>query len=783
MIRNYFKIALRNIKRYSTHTILNVSGLAIGMATAILILLWVQDEWSYDRHFKNAGNLYRVIEKQNLSGGEVSLLAVAPSPLAKTLKEEYPEIIRSARYAPSPLTLKKGEEFVEETVASVDRDFLKMFDIKFIKGDINSALNEPHNIVLTEEMALKYFGKEDPLGKTLQSRGYAITVTGVVKSLPHNSHIHFNSLVPIEWLKEFGAPLNEWWARDLTYIELNNGTDSKTFELKIRDCIKTHFKESKSEILLQNIKKIHLFSSHKYIYDVSGNGDITYVRIMGFIAVFILIIACINFVNLSTAQSARRAREIGLRKVAGAGKQKIIFQFLGESLIVVFVAHILAMIMVELLLPLFNNLTGKQLDVNYQSAGLYIGLIIIVLFCVLLAGSYPAFYLSSLKPLHTLKGDINKNPGNRKFRRGLVIFQFSLSVLLIICTLIIGEQLKYMQNKDLGFNRKNIGYFMFPERPGDQRLLSLKKELGNNPDILSITIARPDLFNNEGTAGGFSWPEKKPGEDVLFHFIGADEDYARTFQLEIIKGRFFSSEFSTDATAAVINETAVKTMGLQSPIGETITTPRGSKLSIVGVVKDFHFQSLHYKIEPLIMQLGVDNNFIVKIKPDKIASIVESVDKTFKSFDPGLPLSFHFLDDDFDNLYRMEKRTGKIVGYFSCLAIIISCLGLLGLSSYLTERRTKEIGIRKTNGAKRFEIFSMLSKEYLVLTIISFIIASPAAWFATNIWLRNFAYRITIRPWVFVLAGIVVIVITMLTVGYQSFRASHKNPVEALRYE
>lgn len=352
-----------------------------------------------------------------------------------------------------------------------------MFNIEFVRGDINSALNDPHNIVITEEMAHKYFGNEDALGKTLPSRGYVVTVTGVVKSLPYNSHIQFNFLVPIEWLTELGAHINGWDQRFNTYIELKKGTDSKTVDKKILDFIKKHNKESNSEIFLQNIKKIHLFSSGKYIADSYGTGDITYVRILSLIAVFILIIACINFLNLSTAQSARRAREIGVRKVAGANKRKIVVQFLGESLLIVLVAHLIAIIFVELLLPGFNNLIGKQLRVNYHSAGLYIGLITVVLFCGLLAGSYPAFYLSSLKPLDVIKGVINKNPGNAGFRRVLVIFQFSLSILLIICTLIIETQLKYVQNKNLGFNKDNIGYFMFPTRPSDPKLESLKKNL------------------------------------------------------------------------------------------------------------------------------------------------------------------------------------------------------------------------------------------------------------------------------------------------------------------
>jgi putative ABC transport system permease protein len=783
MIKNYFKIALRNIKRNSTYSILNISGMAVAMASAILILLWVQDEWSYDRHFKNADDLYRVIEKQYFSGGEVSLFAISPGILATALKEEYPEIVRSARYSNPQFPIQKGKDFITAKIAIVDKEFLNMFNVKFIRGNIESSLNGPYNIVITENLANKYFYNEDPVGKTLTSGHWVFTITGIVKSLPRNSHLEFDILFPSEFLTQIGNPVNDWGFRCYNYVELQKGTDSKIFDKKILDFIRKHNKGSNSEIFLQNIKKIHLFSSQKFAYDISGHGEITNVRILSLVAVFILIIACINFMNLSTAQSTRRAREIGARKVAGANKGKIVVQFLGESLLIVLAAHIIAMIIVELLLPGFNNLTGKQLSVNYHSAGLYSGLFTIVLFCGLLAGAYPAFFLSSLKPLDTMRGIINKNPGKAEFRRVLVIFQFSLSILLIICTLIVGNQLTYMQNKNLGYNKENIGYFLFDTNPRDPKLEAFKKELNNNPDIVSVTRAHYNPVNIEGTWSGLKWTGKKEGDDVLFYVLGADEDYAKTFQLQLKEGRFFSSEFSTDNTAVVINEQAAKVMGFKNPIGEIVSTGNGPIFTIIGVVKDFHFRSLHSKIEPLIMILESCNNFYIRMKPDKIISIVESVNKTYKSFNNPNPVYFHFLDDDFDKLYRTEKRMGKIFGYFSLLAIIISCLGLIGLSSFMAERRTKEIGIRKINGAKSVEIFSLLSKEYILWVMISILIACPVAWYLMNRWLQNFAYRISICWWVFALAGILAMVIAFLTVSWQSYKAAGKNPVEALRYE
>ncbi len=758
--------------------------MAIGMACAILILLWVQNEWSYDRHFEHADDLYRVIEMQKSPNGEISLLAPTMSAVSPALKNEYPEIIRSSRVIHTPLTLKKGDEFIEESVVVVDQDFLKMFSVGFIRGDINTALNDPHNIILTEETAHKYFGNEDALGKTLPSRGYVVTVSGVVKAFPQNSHIRFNFLVPVEWFAESGTNINDWEdrGRSYSYIELKKGTDSKLVDKKIQNFIQTHKKGSDAELLLQNIQDIHLYSSGKYNYDISGNGDITYVIILGIIAILILLIACINFMNLSTAQSVRRAREIGVRKMTGANQLKIIVQFLGESILITLVALIIALVLVELLLPGYNNLIGKQLDIDHQQAGLYIRLLTILLLCGLLAGSYPAFYLSSVKPLDTMKGAITKNPGKAQFRRILVIFQFSISILLIICTLTIKNQLSYMQNKKLGFNKENIGYFMFPIRPGDPKLEALKKELCKNPDIVSVTKGNSPI-NLEFTFGGYQWSGKKAGDEVLFHHLDTDEDYAKTFLLELKAGRFFSPEYPGDNATVVINEKAAEAMGLKNPIGEVLTAPWGAKYTIIGVLKDFHIQSLYHKIEPLMIQKGESNNLFVKMKPDHIPATVEFIDKTFKSFDPGLPIDFHFLDDDFDHLYQNEKRMSKIFGYFSLLAIIISCLGLIGLSLFMTELRTKEVGVRKVNGAKSIEIFSILSKEYLLWVLISILIIMPIAWYAMHRWLENFAYKTELSWWIFALAGLLALGIALLTISFQSWKAATKNPVESLRYE
>lgn len=782
MLKNYFKIALRNIRRNSTYSVLNISGMAIGMACSILILLWVQDEWSFDRHFKDADNLYRVLEKFISIDGHLYQEATTPSPLAASLKEKYPEVIRSSRYIESPISVQNGDEYVYERVALADDDFLKMFDIKFVKGDINSALSDPNNIVLTEETAKKYFGHEDPLGKILKTTGKPFTVTGVIKSLPLNSHIQFDLLGSY---RLFGPETYQWDVHGgcFTYTELKPGTDGQLVSNKIIDVIKNNVKEGYNpEIFLQNLKDIHLNSLGKYAGDVPGHGDITYVTILGIVAIFILLIACINFMNLATAQSSMRSKEIGMRKVTGSDKTKIIFQFLGESLLIVFVAHIIGMILVELLLPGFNNLTAKHLFVNYLDPCLYVWLIAIVLICSMLAGAYPALYLSSLKPLNIIKGIISKNPGNTGFRRVMVILQFSLSVLLIICTLVVGSQLQYLQNKNLGIKLDQIGHIKFrPKVSGE----TLKADLAKNPDILNATIAFPDFFDRDGGAQSFTWEGSKYNGEFYFGAIYTDVDFLNTFQLEMKEGRFFSNDFPGDTTALVINEKATEILGFKDPVGRVLTSG-DTKYRIIGVIKNFHFKTLKIEIDPLViakLSPRASGNCYIKMKTGNISSTVDYIKNLFKSYNLNAPLEFKFLDDEYDMLYRTEQRIGKILVYSSLLAIIISCIGLIGLSLFMTELRTKEIGLRKVNGARSFEIFFQLSKEYLILVMISIFIACPIAWYAMNKWLHSYAYRTTLNPWFFAEVGLIVLFIALFTVGIQSYKAARKNPVDALRYE
>jgi putative ABC transport system permease protein len=670
----------------------------------------------------------------------------------------------------------------------VDPDFFEMFDIEFIHGDKMNSLNGPYDIVITEDMASRYFGNEDPLGKTMKDGpDLVFTVTGVIKKVPRNSHFYIDCFVSSEFLEmRMTGNLNDWKnASSYTFIELKKGTDRRKVEEKIKGIIQKNLQESNAEIFLQNIKRIHLYSHGMYTNDIEY-GNITPVRLAGLIALLILTIACINFMNLLTAQSSGRAKEIGVRKIAGANKRKIVFQFLGESLLIVFVAHIIAMILVELLLPAFNTAMFINLEVNYHSVGLYLVLITVIVFCGLMAGSYPALYLSALQPINILKGVIIKTTGNAKFRRMLVVSQFTLAFMFIISTLIIRRQLNYMKSRNYGVDIDNICYFEFNE---GIRRETLKNELCYLPNILSVTITDHQyILNNWTTVKGVSWKGKKEGDETMFSLLCADKDYAKTFHLELKEGSYLSAdEFSTDNSAIAINEKAAEIFGFHDPVGEIITSTEGIKFTITGVLKNFHFKTFHFTIDPLLIvpihPSTKGGKCYVRMNPDSVASAVNNIRNTIKSYKTDYPLKIEFLEDEYNALNRIELISGTMFGYFTLLTIIISILGLIGLSTFMTVRRTKEIGIRKVNGAKSIEIFSLLSKEYIGLITISFLIASPIAWFATNIWLKGFAYRINLSLWLFGLSWVIVMVITMLTVGLQSYRAASKNPIEALRYE
>lgn len=785
MFQNYLLIALRVIRQNRTSTFINILGLAVGLATYTLIMLWVRDELNFDKFNVQYNNLYRVVENQYYAGGELFPVAVTPSPLAGRIKEEYPEITLASRLSEQYYTVRQDDKVFSEGFTLVDPDFLSMFSVELVKGDRSRALSDPQSIVLTEEMAAKYFGIQDPVGMTINIDRKGFVITGVMKKFPSNSHVDVKSLIPFQYLKTTGSNMEDWGNNSYwTYVLLKSETDLEAFNAKIKDLIKRHNKGAVSDIYLQHIGEIHLYSAGKFTAEIGAQGDIRYVRALSLVAVFILFIACINFMNLSTAQSTRRAKEVGMRKVSGANRGKLILQFLGESVILVILAYIVAIVIIAALLPWFSNLTGKTLVMRYLTLEFAGNSLFIILLTGFIAGSYPAFFISAFNPLRVLKGSVRSGAGGAIFRRILVTSQFTISVVLIIVTLIVTRQLTYIQNKKIGYDRENLVYLYF----GDEirsHLQILKQELLSYPDIHSVTTTNqvPTYIGN--STSGWTWEGKGSTEEVLMHMVQVDIDYLETFKIQLAEGRFYSPEMMNDTAFVVINETASRIISPEgSSIGKFLSIGP-YRLSIIGVVRDFHFKSVHRRIEPLILAfLPKDNNILfARLSLSNREKTLKYLAGTYQKYAGDQPYTIRFLDADFDNLYKAEKRMGTIFSYFAMLAILISCLGLFGLSLFTAEQKTKETGIRKAMGASLSSLVWMFLREYFRWVVIAILIATPVSWFAMRQWLGNFAYHVSIRPYEFILAALLAFLIAMFTVGFHALKSAGRNPAYSLKYE
>jgi putative ABC transport system permease protein len=786
MLRNYLKISLRNLVRHKIYSIINIIGLAVGMASCILILLWVQDELSYDKFHENADMLYRVIDEQHFSDGQTARYAPTPPPLAPALKQDFPEIINSTRVRDAGRTLLKyGENvFYENRGYFADPSIFDMFTFPFIKGDPETALSQPFSLVITEEMAEKYFGDEDPIGETLAvDTQFDFSVTGVIKNIPQNTHLQFDFLVPLTLLEQFGQDLNHWGDNSYyTYVMLKKDIQAKEVEEKISNYHKKHDPKSSRVLYLQPVTRIHLFSDVQY--DVSGNSDIKYIYLFSAIAFFILIIACINYMNLATARSGNRAVEIGMRKVIGAHRTDIIKQFFAESILLSFIALLIAIAIVELLLPAFSSISGKELTLNFSSnIKIIAGLAGIALFTGILAGSYPALFLSSFQPVKILRDFMQTHKKGTVLRKLLVVIQFSLSILIIIGMMIIYKQLNYIRNRNLGYQKEHIVYMPIPPGGISKSLETVKRELLTSPNILGVTISSDLPIDTIHSWGGLDWPGKDPNDKREINFYTVDFDFVKTFNIKIAQGRDFSNKFSTDGSNYIINETAAAFIGMEEPVGKWFSL-RGSKGTIIGVMEDFHFKSLHKKVEPLILRIANYYSYlIVKIRAKNIPATVSFLENKWKKFAPNCPFEYYFLDEAIDNLYSTEQRLGKIFRYFAFLAIFISCLGLFGLASFTIEQRNKEIGIRKILGATVPNILFLLTKDFAKWVLVANIIAWPVAYYAMYRWLQNFAYRTNIGISTFILSATLALFIALVTVSYQSIKTALANPIEALRYE
>lgn len=803
MIKSYLKIALRNIMKHKGISFINIVGLAIGISCSVLIMLFVTNELSYDKFHNKADRIYRLAVRASIGDTKINQ-TYSSSQTFRMLLEDFPEIetgIKFLNLGRTPV-IPDEKTFYESSFFAVDSAFYDVFSIPLIHGNPETVLKDPNTMVLSKNTALKYFGDINVVGKVIKvdfsSYGGIVDfkITGVSENVPNNSHFHYDLLVSSA---SFPTLINNtgWSANNfITYLLLQEGTSQEWFDEKLKEFTRKHMGEERFdewvaqgnywEYFLQPITEIHLNSDLNGEFEANGNK--TYVYIFSVISIIILLIACINFMNLSTAKSSLRAKEVGLRKVVGSNRNKLISQFLSEAVLLSFISLALGIVIVECLLPVYRNLIGRQLDIHYFDNFVVIpSLLALGLIVGVISGSYPAFFLSSFKPISVLRGNTGSSKGSSLLRNILVIFQFAISIFLIIGTLVIYQQLKFFQNIKLGFNKEQVLVIRNPGALGNN-FTPFKEVLRNYSNVIGVSGSNTlpgRSFSNIGF--GAEGVEKS----FTLNLCVCDYDFLKTLKLEMAQGRFFLREFSTDSHAAILNEKAVKLLGWENPIGKKINNwsrNRGN-FTVVGVIKDYHYESLHQEIRPQALFLSggyyqnIESYISVRLNTENISETVKYVGSTWNDFAPGKPFEYSFLDEDYDNLYVNEKQTRKLFTIFSLFAIFIACLGLFGLASFSADQRTKEIGIRKVLGASVPRIVNILNKNFIKWVLIANLIAWPAAWFIMNSWLQNFAYRIKLSWWMFILAAVLALLIALITVSFQTVKAALKNPIDSLRYE
>jgi putative ABC transport system permease protein len=800
MFRNYLKIALRNILKNKAFSFINITGLAIGMACCVLILLFVQDELTYDSYHEKADRIYRLIAL-NKSAGEERYLAPIGAPIAEIFERTLPEVQKAVRINRGNRVLVEYQDnrYFEERLYYGDPTMFDVFDFPIIRGDPRSALSAPFEVVITETIAKKYFGDVDPVGKNITiDKNNAYNIAAVMKDVPSNSHFHFDFLVSMETLASLHGerylkhPGNMAY---YTYLLLEENTEPKELERKMAEGVRQSYGEKIAAMrtfLLQPLKSIHLQS--RLEYEIEANGSISFVYTYSAIALCILLIAAFNFVNLSTARSTKRAREVGMRKVLGAFRYQLVKQFLGETILFAVISLFLAVILVRLFLPIFNSFTGKQFPLNFlANPSVLLGFVGIVIVVGVLGGLYPAVFLSAFEPMRTLKGKLGTGGRSRSFRRFLVVAQFTISIVLIIGTFVIRNQLRYMRNQNLGFSKEQVVVMPMHDQNTRDAYEYIKTEFMNNPSVLSVsassTVPGKSVINIAYRLEGL------PDDDYFsMDTFFVDYDFLDTIGIEIAEGRGFSKEFGTDEESAFLfNEAAVRELNWQSALNKQIIWPSDlrrldaivKKGQVVGVVKDFHVASLHETIGPVLFQVRPSSFRYIsaRIAPVNIPDTLSFFREKWGQLSPVFPFEYTFLDEDFDKLYRADEKVGRIVGVFSVLAIIVACFGLFGLASFAAEQRTKEIGIRKVLGASVSGIIILLSHEFTKWVLIANLIAWPIAYFSMSRWLQNFAYKMSLSTWIFALSGFLAFAIALATVSYQSIKAAISDPIDSLRYE
>jgi len=792
MFKNYFKIAWRNLFRNKAFSAINILGLALGMACSLLIMLWVQDERNVDGFHSNGKQLYQVYERSHYDG-KVEAGYATQGLLAEELKKVIPEIkyTSSMDYASQPgtkNTFEAGDKVNKMFGKFAGADFFSMFSYKLLQGIPATALNTPGCIAISRKMAESFFGSPDKaIGNTIRYENKEdLKVAAVFENIPVNSSQQFDFLRSwTDYVKQ-NAWVHNWGNTSPdTYVQLLPGANPAKVRAEIKDFIykyKSKDKGSYTELDLQPYPDKYLHATFKDGY-IDG-GRIEYVRLFSIVALFILLIACINFMNLATARSARRSKEVGIRKVLGGIRSALIAQFMGEALLLTFISGIIAVALSGMLLPVFNNLTGKQLFLPVGQPVFWTSLVGLLTITGLIAGSYPALFMSSLNTIRVLKGNLKFSWNATIFRKGLVVFQFSLSIILIVSMLVIFRQVDYIQSKNLGYDRENLIYLPI-EGNLVQNFRLFKEETTRETSILSVSKMRNSPTIIEHHTSSIDWPGKDPNLSASFADGVVGYDFVKTMKLNMLEGQDYSTDFGTDSTGYLLNETAVRKIGLQNPVGQTISWGnRPGK--IIGVLQDFHFNSIHQTIDPLIIRLDERwkwGTVLIRTKAGKTKEAIAGLQKICKSLNPDFPFTYQFSDEEYTKLYNNEQVVSKLANYFAFLAIFISCLGLFGLATFTAEQRTKEIGVRKVLGASVSHIVSQLSFSFLKPVAIALLIAFPVAWYAMNRWLQGFAYKIDIAWWMFAIAGLLTIGIALLTVSYQSIKAALVNPVKSMRTE
>jgi len=785
MFRNYLKTTFRTLWKNKGYSFLNIGGLAVGIACAGLILLWVEDELMFNHYFSNRDNLYKIKDSQTYDGQTFTFDAT-PGPLAKAMKAEIPGIKNTARTTwGESMLFTLNNKIIYEQGLYVDAPFLNMFQLEFVKGNARDAFAQLHSLVITETMANKFFGSADVIGKSLKVDNMQdYIISGVIKDLPQNVSFRFNWLASFSVYEEKNSWLVHWGNNSIaTYVETEPNADAQAINAKLFNFVENKSEGATAKMSIYPMNRWRMYDSFENGKEVPGR--IKFVNLFSLIAWIILIIACINFMNLSTARSEQRAREVGVRKVMGAGKGKLIRQFMGESVFMSFISAVLAVVIIYLALPVFNGIVEKKLSAGILLPAHFLAIILLALFCGLIAGSYPAFYLSSFNPVNILKGIKLKKVSSAVYiRKGLVVLQFSVSVILIISTLIIYKQIVHVKNRDLGYNKHNLIYSDLQGKMR-QHFVAIQNDLKATGFVENACLSKSNVLQFGSNTSDFFWEGKDPEKQVLISFENTSPEYISTMGMKLVAGRDFNPDMKADSGNILINEAMSKIMKKKDVVG-SIVSSNDSKHTVVGVIRDFVYNDMYSQATPLILFPDTSGTFTLSMRIKAGADLTQAIpaiEKVFKTNNPGYPFEYRFLDAQFDKIFKTEALIGKLAGIFSILAIFISCLGLFGLAAYTAERRTKEIGVRKVLGASTQNLAALLSRDFLLLVAISCLIAFPLAWWIMRVWLQSFAYRIEINWIVFAVSGLLAMFISLLTVSFQAIKAAIANPVKSLRTE